>query len=247
MAHQNKQARNKGHGATCNHCEEMSGNMDVLISNMENLKHLPHQLNNMQKQLACMTEEMQGIKLAMHNLETENKKLKQQNVHLENQVLNLGNQINDLEQYGRRQNLEIQGVAMNDDQETPQELELKVLSVLQHVDGSTDKDDIDVMHRLGPRKIKKTQKQDMPPSIIVRFISRKKRNALCKARKNLKDAKCDFLSSKGVFLNENLTPKNRQICYFMPTRKGRIISGNICGLQMEEFLLEKVTTALPFK
>ena len=61
--------------------------------------------------------------LSFANLETENKKLKQQNVHLVNQVLNLGNQINDLEQYGRRQNLEIQGVAMNDDQETPQELE----------------------------------------------------------------------------------------------------------------------------
>jgi len=39
--------------------------------------------------------------------------------YLENQVFNVGNQINDLEQYGRRQNLEIQGVAMNDDQETP--------------------------------------------------------------------------------------------------------------------------------
>ena len=170
--------------------------MDVLIANMEKLKHLPHQFNNMQKQLACMTEEMQGIKL--HNLETENKKLKQQNVHLENQVLHLGNQINDLEQYGRRQNLEIQGVAMNDDQETPQELELKVLSVLQHMDGSIDKDDIDVMHRLGSRKNKKTQKQDMPP-IIVRFISRKKRNTLFKAKKNLKDAKFDFLSSKDFF------------------------------------------------
>jgi len=138
MAHQNKQARNKSHGATCSHCEEMSGNMDVLIANMENLKHLPHQLNNMQKQLACMTEEMQRIKLVMQNLETENKKLKQQNVHLENLVLNLGNQIKDLEQYSHRQNLEIQGVAMNDDQETPQELEMKVLSILQHVDGSVD-------------------------------------------------------------------------------------------------------------
>jgi len=39
--------------------------MDLLITNIENLKHLPHQLNNMQKQLACMTEEMQGIKLAI--------------------------------------------------------------------------------------------------------------------------------------------------------------------------------------
>jgi len=62
-----------------------------------------------------------------------------------------------------------------------------------------NKDDIDVMHRLGPRKNKKTQKQDMPPYIIVRFISRKKRNTLFKARKNLKDAKFDFLSFKGVF------------------------------------------------
>jgi len=38
--------------------------------------------------------------------------------------------------------LEIQGVAMSDDQETPQELEMKVLSVLQHVDESINKDDI---------------------------------------------------------------------------------------------------------
>jgi len=52
----------------------------------------------------------------------------------------------------------------------------------------------------------------MPP-IIVRFISRKKRNALFKARKNFKDAKFDFLSSKGVFLNENLTPTNRQLLF----------------------------------
>ena len=38
-----------------------------------------------------------------------------------------------------------------------------------------DKDDIDVMHWLRLRKNKKTQKQDMPPSIIVRFISWKKK------------------------------------------------------------------------
>jgi len=147
----------------------------------------------------------------MHNLETENKKLKQRNVRLENQVLNLGNQINDLEQYGSRQNFDVQGVAMNDDQETPQELEMKVLSVLQHVDGSIDKDDSDVMHILGPRK-KKTQTQDMPP-IMVRFISGKKRNALFKTRKNLKDAKCDFPSYKGVFLNEKLALKNNQLLF----------------------------------
>jgi len=79
--------------------------------------------------------------------------------------------------------LEIQGVAMNDDQETPQELEMKVLSILQHVDERIDKDGIDVMDRLGPGKNRKTQKQEMPPSIIVRFIPRKKRNALFNARK----------------------------------------------------------------
>ena len=113
--------------------------------------------------------------------------------------------------------------------------------------GSTDKDDIDVMHRLGPRKNKKTQKQDMPP-IIVRFISRKKRNALFKARKNLKDAKFDFLSSKGVFLNENLTPKNRQLLFhankkrkdnqwqYLWTSNGRIFarkSDNSSAIQMK--------------
>jgi len=32
----------------------------------------------------------------------------------------------------------------------------------------------------------------------------------------------------------------------MPTRRRRITNGNIYGLQMEEFLLEKMTTTLLF-
>jgi len=78
----------------------------------------------------------------------------------------------------------------------------------------------------------------MPPNIIVRFFSRKKRNALFKARKNLKDAKFGFLSSKGVFLNENLTPKITQLLFhankkrkenqwkYLWTSNGRIFARN---------------------
>jgi len=135
---------------------------------------------------------------------------------------------------------------MNDDQETPQELELKVLSVLQHVDGSIDKDDIDVMHRLGPRKKQEDSKTRYASFCYCEIHLQKERNALFKARKNLKDSKFDFLRSKGVFLNENLTPKNRQLL-FHANKKRKDNQWKYLWISNGRIFARKVTTALPFK
>jgi len=56
--------------------------------------------------------------------------------------------INDLEQYGRRQNLEIPGILMSDN-ENNAETENKVLTVLKKIDENISHDDIDIAHRLG--------------------------------------------------------------------------------------------------
>ena len=69
----------------------------------------------------------------MKGLREENNCLREQNQLLENKISSLEFDINDFEQYGRRQNLEIQGIPMSDN-ENNAETENKVLTVLKKID-----------------------------------------------------------------------------------------------------------------
>ena len=68
-------------------------------------------------------------------------------------ISSLDSNFNDLEQYGRRQNLEIHGIHMKDD-ESIAEVESKVLTVLKKIDENISHQDIDVVHRPGKSKKK---------------------------------------------------------------------------------------------
>jgi len=81
--------------------------------------------------------------------------LREKNRSLEEKISSLDSDFNDLEQYGRRQNLEIHGTHMSDD-ESIVEVDSKVLTVLKKIDENISHQDIDVVHRLGKLK-KKTQ------------------------------------------------------------------------------------------
>ena len=95
-----------------------------------------------------------------------------------NKISSLEFDINDLEQYGRRQNLEIQGIPMSDN-ENDAETENKVLTVLKKIVENISHDDIDIAHRLGKSKTNKT------PNIIVRFVFRRTRSNIYKEKKEI--------------------------------------------------------------
>jgi len=119
----------------------------------------------------------------------------------------LDSQLNELEQYRRRQNLEIHGIPMPDN-ETNADVEDKVLQVLKKIDTTLSKDSIDVVHRL--RGKPKTDQNKKYPSIIVRFIARKTRNYIYSSRKKLKSAEFDHPRIE-VFVNENLTSRKKHL------------------------------------
>ena len=83
----------------------------------------------------------------MDHLKEENAQLKKRNRDLEEKNAKLDSHLNELEQYGRRQNLEIHSIPMLDN-ETNAEVEDKVLQVLKKFDTTITKDAIDVVHRL---------------------------------------------------------------------------------------------------
>ena len=88
---------------------------------------------------------MEQLHKEIKGLREENNSLREKNQLLENKISSLEFDINDLEQYGRRQNLEIQGIPMSDN-ENNAETESKVLTVLKKIDENISHDDIDIAH-----------------------------------------------------------------------------------------------------
>ena len=122
-------------------------------------------------------------------------------------------QLDDLEQYGRRENLEIHGVPLKRDENTNE----IVKSVVSSLNVRLDDHQISTSHRLASsyKKIQRSQATEQPPPIIVRFANRDKRNEIYKKRKLLKlNCKTELMShnsSPNITIQENLTPLRKSI------------------------------------
>ena len=120
-----------------------------------------------------------------------------------------------IEQYGRRQNLEITGIKVRDGEDTNKiVVEVAKLMNVETLCGS-----ISTSHRL-PTKPKRNNNDQAdapppaPPSIIVCFISRDVRNKIYENRKLLRNAdlfKFSVDDTKAIFINENLTHNRKKI------------------------------------
>ncbi|KAK3705274.1 hypothetical protein QZH41_000069 [Actinostola sp. cb2023] len=115
----------------------------------------------------------------------------QQNIGLHShqlrQAMNSINQLkvdlNNLEQYSRRDCLEIQGVPMIDEEDTNQ----IVSKIGELLDIDIELNDISVSHRLGVPNKKRGERRNQDPGIIVKVVRRDLRDKLYHARKHLCD------------------------------------------------------------
>ena len=105
---------------------------------------------------------------------------------------------NDLEQYGRRENLRFVKLGPDSSSETTTQCEDKVLAIINEKLklGHITKQHISVAHRVGQFS-KGYQRQ-----VIVRFVSRRHRMEVIQARRNLKGS--------GIAIVEDLTPLNKE-------------------------------------
>lgn len=140
-------------------------------------------------------------------------KLKGENVSLTAEVNKLKKQVDDLEQYGRRDNLIISGLPLsyaeaatshdNDNlRETTEATIDKVISLCREkLDCDIHQDDISVAHRLPATG---TQR-----SVIVKFTKRLVRDRIYRARTKLKDYNKRCPKDSRIFINEDLSPMSR--------------------------------------
>ena len=166
---------------------------EKLTAILESMKSLEIQVQRLNKKLGTNTKEIG--------------KLKHKNVKLK-QALSLAvYNVDVLEQYGRRENIRIHGVAekLNSNYDDGEEV---VADIAAELGIDINECDIQRAHRLGKKKISPGGK---PRQIITRFISYKKRNELLHAKKNLKGSK----NYPKAFLTEDLTPLRSKLLNYV--------------------------------
>lgn len=158
---------------TINTIEETNNNTKLLLDEISDLKRALEEIQ--QKQMEIVKE---------------NKELKEENFRLKEGL-------NDLEQYTRRANIRVFGLK-GDKDESATESERLVCKLFQEKLGvSVQGKDIDIAHRTGrpvPGK---------PRQIIVKFMSRKMKEAVMRDRRKLKGS--------GIVIAEDLTATNAQL------------------------------------
>ena len=112
----------------------------------------------------------------------------------------------DLEQYTRRDCLEIHGIP----EITGENTDDIVKNVASIIGVELEESDISVSHRLG------TSYQNQPKSIIVKFTRREKRDKMYLAKNKLKDLGTKDLgytrfNNSNIFMVESLTSKRRNL------------------------------------
>ena len=172
----------------------------------EKLNPLSEQLKEALATVKTLNTKIEQMEDTFGTLQEENKALKQEQVSLKAQVLRSANDLK-LEQYTRRDCLEIRGIPLPEDLRVEDTNDI-VLQLSQKMGIPLERNDISVSHRI------RSSRASVDPAIIVKFVRREMRESLYRSRKRLKSittADLGFSVDKKIFINESLTPKNKEL------------------------------------
>lgn len=204
---------------------EDEGNESKLMSFLQDMRNeFSGQFSNVQSsisevntQLVTINGRMDGFNEAINHLKKENeerknesKNLQEENTSLKEQLQELKNEFTDLQQYTRRNNVEIAGIPTTRDEDI-----YAVLKGLANYIGIAFKrEEISVAHRLPVRRSNGPEDRGRVPSIIVSFISRTTKEAWRNAAKGKKLYAEELHSSLPpgrIFINDHLSPHNKAV------------------------------------
>ena len=161
---------------------------------------LSHHIINILSKLEAVTDEITTFKKDLAAVKKENTLLKRRVSDLEDyadqsdeQIYTLEKRMSRLEQYTRKENIEISGIA---DNVRPEDLDNTVVNLLGLMDVHINSNDIEACHKL-PDILK-------PNNIIVRFSNRKIAVDCLRNKKLLKDY-IDAEAQK-CFITDNISP-----------------------------------------
>lgn len=178
----------------------------------EKLEPIFDKLNTLQESLDYLYAQFDDIDVRVTNVDSTVNSFHYgvQIQSLTNELNQLKKSMNDLEQYSRRDCLEIHGVPATDKENTSE----IVVNVAKLLNVDLKPDDISVSHRLGTRKSDSGKQQT--PGIIVKLTRRELREKLYSARKHLRDKTTNDIgytriAPQKLFINESLTSSNQKL------------------------------------
>lgn len=168
-------------------------------------------VENLKKEVQEHGKSLAFFNQSVEELEAENKRLKEENCALMSKNAALEKRINDMEQYSRKNNIEIKGIPFTKGEDC--------LAIVQTIGDKIGclltRSDVDIVHRVPSASNTK--------HLIARFCSRdKKAEFVSKARKarlQTKDIGFHALESHPVYVNEHLTAENKKLFAMALNRK----------------------------
>lgn len=150
------------------------------------------------------TNLMKEIKSEVAAVKKENENLRSMNVTLTNEVTSLKDRVRSLEQYSRKNNVEIVGIP-----ETPKENAIALVKDVGTALGlEIQEADISTAHRVP------SFRKDRPPALIAQFSRRTARDSLLSRFREKKVMTAKQVNTafptQNVYINEHLSPENKQ-------------------------------------
>lgn len=177
---------------------------------------LKEKMNGVVHSLEFISSQYDDIKQRFDKQQEEIKGFQQENEYLKTEISRLMNEVrsykninNDLEQYTRRDCLEIKGIPQQAGEDTDHIV--KTLGTKMGIE--LNEDDISISHRLpAPRQAL----QNKEPAIIVKFVRRNTRDKFYAARKQLRgkttrDLGFSRVAENTIYISESLTKQNRML------------------------------------
>ena len=150
-----------------------------------------------------LRQETRALRRTIDELKDNNDNNNPEN-NITSELKEIRNQINDIEQYLRVNNLEVVGLPQPGQGETEEKVLIEAFNSLNGIDIVVEPDDIDISHPLNSRR------QDGKPVHVVRFISRKTKEAILSAKKKEANRQYAF-RGKDIYINEHLSKQNRSL------------------------------------
>lgn len=180
---------------------------ETLLDVEKSLQYLQDQYEDFISKTKALEEK---IHKELSSIQNDVGSLRMDTIANSNSVAQFQTKINELEQYSRRECLEIRGIPETEEENTNE----IVKCVGDLMDVQVDENDISTSHRLPTKK-----GSTSPPAIIVKFTRRDIRNDFFDAKRQLRNKTTSNLTDLGlgrhqernIYISESLTKANRQL------------------------------------
>lgn len=173
---------------------------------VETMKDISTSLDFQSKSFDEMLNESKKQTKLMDTLKTELIACKKENAELKVANVHLNNKLNDLEQYSKNYNLEIQGVPVTQGEDVYK----IVADIAKKIGCDVAVGDIELCHRMRSNE----KKPNSVPNIIAKFYSRRCKEAILsckKGKKQLVASEIGFNNANKIYVNEHLTSVNKNL------------------------------------